>query len=151
MACTELDSFLSKFKHLQFAGIEATLTVESKNGEAFVTLKAGLGHLQPPVGFPPPHGYGVPRRVHRGPAYFRRQERRKAAQVEAADHDDTISLAGQVCDDDISDETPIQNDKSFAEKATDEVLKKQKKMLKKLMKKTLSAVFATLSAIGNMG
>ena len=90
MAFTELDSFLSKFKHLQFAGIEATLTIESKNGEAFVTLKAGLGHLQALVGFPPPHGYyDRPHRVHRGPAYCRRQERMKAAPVEAAGQDNT--------------------------------------------------------------
>ena len=132
MACTELDSFLLKFKHLQFAGIEATLTVESKNGEAFVTLKAGLGYLQPPIGFPPPPEYhGRPRRVNRGPAYFRRQERRKAARVEAADQENT-SLAVQVGDDAISEETLIQKDNNVAEKATEEVREEAENIAEKV-------------------
>ena len=135
MACVELDSFLTKFKSLQFAGIEATLTVESKNGEAFVTLKAGLGYLQPPPdGFPPPrgyHGHGRHQRVHRGPAYFRRQERRKAAkdQVEAAVQNDVTSPAVEVGDIGVSEETQEVND--VAEEATDEICEEAEKLAEK--------------------
>jgi len=38
----ELDSFITKFKHLLHNGFEATLSIESKMGKAFVVLKAGL-------------------------------------------------------------------------------------------------------------
>ena len=48
MAHTEADSFVLKFKNLWHAGVKATLTFQSDNGEAFVTLKAGLGSLPPP-------------------------------------------------------------------------------------------------------
>ena len=93
MASAEIDSFVSKFKTLQYAGKKAILTLETKNGEAFVTLKAEVGFLPPP--FPP--------RVHRPPAYLRRQERRKAArkvaesvhtvQAEQAEFDQEINDA----------------------------------------------------------
>ena len=98
MACnSELNSFLYKFKNLQFAGIEATLTLESKDGKAFVSLKADLGHLPPPqCPQPPPFlgNDGFHPRQYRGPAYFRRQEKRKAAR-EAAEKDAT--KAAQAC------------------------------------------------------
>ena len=133
MAFTELDSFLSKFKHLQFAGIEATLTIESKNGEAFVTLKAGLGYLQPPHGFPPPRGYyDRQHRVHRGPAYFRRQERRKAARVEAAEQDDTNSQAEEVREVGVSEENVLQEVNNVAEKAAEEVCEDAEKEAEKV-------------------
>ena len=47
--------------------------MEAENGEAFVTLKAGLGSLPPP----PPYVR------HRPPAYYRRQDRRKVARAAA--------------------------------------------------------------------
>ena len=68
MASGEIDSFVLKFKNLCYAGLKATLTLDAENGEAFVSLKAGLGYL----GHKPPSTF-------RGPSYFRRQERRKAA------------------------------------------------------------------------
>ena len=40
MAHCEVDSFLSKFKHLWHSGINATLTVKSTNGEATVVPTA---------------------------------------------------------------------------------------------------------------
>ena len=46
----ELDSFYTKFKHLLNSGYNATLTLESIRGEAFVCLKAGLD--SDPVNFP---------------------------------------------------------------------------------------------------
>ena len=48
MASNEIESFVYKFKNLQYAGYTATLTLEAENGEAFVTLKACLGGLPPP-------------------------------------------------------------------------------------------------------
>ena len=45
MAATlsEIDSFTAKFKALMMKGVKVTLTVEAIEGEAFITLKAGLG------------------------------------------------------------------------------------------------------------
>ena len=89
MAHTEIDSFVLKFKYLCHAGYKASLSLESDNGEAFVSLKAGLGCLPPPLLLPPARGHDHDQRLpsrHRGPAYTRRQERRRAAtklQVEA--------------------------------------------------------------------
>ena len=68
MAFIEIDSFVAKFKTLWHAGLEASLNIEAENGKAYVTLKAGLGHIPPP----PPHDGYVPR-FGRGPAYHRRQ------------------------------------------------------------------------------
>jgi hypothetical protein len=77
MAHCEVESFVTKFKHLWHAGIKVSLTIEAVDGQASVTLTAGLGNLPPPLH---PHGpHGQPFRHHRGPAYQRRQERRKAA------------------------------------------------------------------------
>ena len=93
----EVDSFVSKFKHLWNSGIDATLTVKSKNGKATVVLTADLG----PLPGPPCQVY-LPRhplRQDRSPAYQRRQERRQAAGKAAAkvDHvaeeaDDRIAV-----------------------------------------------------------
>ena len=69
MASKEIESFVSKFKNLQFAGFKALLPLEADNGEAFVTLKANLGCLTPPSFY---HGYYCDPRppVCRPPAYF---------------------------------------------------------------------------------
>ena len=77
MAHSEIDSFVTKFKQLLHAGLKANLSVEASGGEATVTLKACLGQL-PTHNF---HEYPFhPNYRHRGPAYKRRQQRRKAAQ-----------------------------------------------------------------------
>ena len=77
MAVSELDSFLLKFKHLLHAGLKASLNVEAENGEAFITLKVGLGQVPPPQF----HFQRPPSQHHRGPAYWRRQEQREAAKL----------------------------------------------------------------------
>ena len=116
MANRELDSFLCKFKNLQYAGFKALLTLEAENGEAFVTLKASIGCLPPPQEYIPPlyPGYGqrVPP-VHRSPAYHRRQERRKAARLAA---EDEKTQTEQVCDEVTEEITEVSE---VAEKATD--------------------------------
>ena len=55
--------------------------MDAENGEAFVSLKAGLGHLPPPMIVPPHYRRHCqkPPSTYRGPAYCRIQERRKAA------------------------------------------------------------------------
>ena len=75
MARAGIESFLCKFMSLQYAGIKASLTYETENGQAFVSLKADVGSL------PPPPVYHVPAR--RPPSYWCRQERRKAAKAAA--------------------------------------------------------------------
>ena len=45
MAQWELDSFYSKFKNLLCAEKNATLTLKSEAGKAFVTLSLDLGHV----------------------------------------------------------------------------------------------------------
>ena len=42
MAGVEIDNFVRKFKQLCFAGVSATLSVESSNGKAHLSLKAEL-------------------------------------------------------------------------------------------------------------
>ena len=74
MAHCEIDSFVTKFKHLCHAGYKAMLTVESSDGEVSVTLRTGLGPIP-----------SSSRPRHRGPAYQRRQERRQVARATAAD------------------------------------------------------------------
>ena len=76
MAFVELDSFVTKFRHLLSAGFNATLTLEAVNGKALVCLRSELGVYQPP----PPYDYRHRQPpLQRGPAYWRRQGRRKAA------------------------------------------------------------------------
>ena len=77
MTLCEIDSFVTKFKHLCQAGFVATLTVEAVDGKASVTLKSDLGPISPPYHAP---RHGQPR----GPSYQRRQERHQAAREAAA-------------------------------------------------------------------
>ena len=111
MAHCEVDSFVTKFKHLWHAGTKASLTIEAVDGQASVKLTAGLGYLPPPVHPLGPHGpHGQPFGQHRGPAYQRRQERRKAAgkaadqcvevsnDVAAAQADDTSENAAETAE-----------------------------------------------------
>ena len=116
MVHSEVDSFVTKFKHLCHAGFRATLTIEAVNWEASVVLKSFLGALHAPG-----HHGQPPRR--RGPAYQRRQERRQAAKA-AAGQDP--SLAVKVSDappsDDVNsaDEAGATSEHSEATTADDE-------------------------------
>ena len=89
MASTrELDSFVTKFKHLLHNGFEATLSMESKMGKAFVILKAGLDPVSTPKRTyvsqfsPSSQLSGIPSR-YRSPSYRRRQERRRIAREDS--------------------------------------------------------------------
>ena len=78
----ELESFFTKFKSLLDNGYNATLTLESVRGEAFVFLKAGLGPIINPIAsngqnVQPGKGSMYQSQRHRSPSYRRRQERRR--------------------------------------------------------------------------
>ena len=81
MEPSELDSFLVKFKHLWQAGFEAKLSVESRAGQAWVVLQAGLGQALP---FQPTVHQPHRQRNINGPARQRRRERLEAARRVAA-------------------------------------------------------------------
>ena len=79
MAQRELDSFFVKFKNLLRAEKDATLTLKSEAGRAFVTLSLDLGHVLSEQDLSP--GVGGPRN---GPARIRRREKRAAAHAKLA-------------------------------------------------------------------
>ena len=79
MAHFQVDSFVTKFKHLCHAGFKATLTITSSDGEASVVLTAGLGPIPPTQLQHDLRNHVQPR--PRGPAYQRRQARRQAART----------------------------------------------------------------------
>ena len=77
MDYTEIDNFVFKFKKLWSAGFNiASLNIESKLGEVFISLNFKVGRVIPP---PTSQSSSVsPKR--RSPSYYRRQARRKASQ-----------------------------------------------------------------------
>ena len=75
----ELDKFVRKFVNLWQAGCEASLQVETRDGNAFANLRVGLGKAQPL------HEYGQQVGGCRGgsPAKQRRRVRREAERQQA--------------------------------------------------------------------
>lgn len=73
MAQVELDSFVSKLKSLWLSGFSAKLHVETEGGKVSVRLEADLGYA------PPPRAQAEAQ--PRGPAYRRRQERRRGKRL----------------------------------------------------------------------
>ena len=119
MASREIDSFVFKFKNLQYAGLKASLTLETENGESFVTLKANLGYLHPPPN--KYHCYNAGPPVNRPPSYFRRQERLKAARVVAGEESIQAEQAQDNIQANVIEEISTETDVfKVAEKATDE-------------------------------
>ena len=85
----EIDSFVIKLKHLALNGYDASLNVETRDGKAFVTLKADLGDIKYY-----PHSQQVYRsKLSRSPSYFRRQERRREAR---GNRDSAVNRNGDV-------------------------------------------------------
>ena len=78
MVHVELDSFYVKFKHLLRAEKDATLTLKSEAGRAFVTLSLDLGHVLSEQDLRPRGG------SRNGPARVRRREKRAAARENLA-------------------------------------------------------------------
>ena len=85
MVQSELDSFFVKFKNLLHAEKDATLTLKSDAGRAFVTLSVDLGHVLSEPGL-------QQLRPRNGPARQRRREKRAAdRQVKIAAEEATLS------------------------------------------------------------
>ena len=76
MADTEIDSFVKKFKLLRGAGMQASLTLETKLGEVFISINCKVSRDVPPPKLSP--ATAVNPSKHRSPSYFRRQARRRA-------------------------------------------------------------------------
>ena len=72
---TELHSFIFKFHQLWKAGVTAHLDLDTHAGQAWVGLRVHLGQG---------HQHGAQPKPRRNPAYYRRQERRKAAKAAAS-------------------------------------------------------------------
>ena len=71
MADAEIESFLTKFKHLCSVGINASLNISSSQGKAIVTLHAEIGAFSAPTAPQTPL-------KNRSPSYHRRIARRHA-------------------------------------------------------------------------
>ena len=93
MEDVEIDSFVKKFKMLRSVGYDATLNLESKLGEVFITLNCKVGRVLPPPSTPT----SVVSK-HRSPSYYRRLARRKAARDSNSDN---VVLAEQANNDPI--------------------------------------------------
>ena len=103
MEDVEIDSFVKKFKMLRSVGYDATLNLESKLGEVFITLNCKVGRVLPPPSTPT----SVVSK-HRSPSYYRRLARRKAARDSNSEH---VVLAEQANND------PIESYSENAEEA----------------------------------
>ena len=79
MSELELSTFVKKFLQLKKAGATAHLDVDTRAGEAWVSLSV---QLQKPT-----------RKQRRSPSYYRRQEKRRAAAAEA-----TAGTSSEKCD-----------------------------------------------------
>ena len=93
MGHVEIDSFVSKFKMLWSAGVDASLNFESKPGEVFISLNCKVGRVLPPPAVP--LSSVVPK--HRSPSYYRRQARRKASR-ECSSEPPVAEQANEVVD-----------------------------------------------------
>ena len=91
----EMESFITKFESLTSMGCKASLNFTSSNGQVSVTLSADLGYCVPP--YFNQSTSNLPRRRHRGPAYFRRQLRRhNAAKASSSNADNSTEVEHDV-------------------------------------------------------
>ena len=74
MDCSEIDSFIGKYKFLINAGIKASLKINNLDGEIHVALEANLGALNEQSLSPTRSWFPG---LRRGPSYERRQIRRR--------------------------------------------------------------------------
>ena len=129
----ELTSFLTKFKQLCNAGLEASLLLKSKNGIASVSLEVTLGPL---LESSPKANQGdaaaTKRKRKRSPAYYRRQNNRRNARmsnesqnaaVEVGVHeinDDMLTSEDKEVTDDTEADITGQTDKSVSDTSSDD-------------------------------
>ena len=72
----EIKRFIRKFKSLRTAGYNASLNMECKLGEVFITLNCKVGRTVLPSPSTPSYAAVI---KSRSPSYFRRQARRRAS------------------------------------------------------------------------
>ena len=120
----EIDSFMSKFKHLLNNRFKATMTFEADNGEAINTLKAGLGSssvVSSPMIVQTRGSYSL---KQRSPSYFRRQERRRLKrQVQNAGAEEALDTAAiPVLEEKLCDRSGIDAAKANEQALSEEVV-----------------------------
>ena len=105
----ELDQFYFHFKSLLFSGFKASLVVNSENGEASVTLTAGLG---------PINNCKVVKKnkKKRSPSYFNRLEKRRndRKSSEVANQDEAVAEKVIVSTDDVATENKVDESPSLS-------------------------------------
>ena len=80
MAVRELDTFVQKFKQLWYSGLTAHLDLDTHAGQAWVGLRARLGHAPGPLHIP--SRIPSPRKTRDGPSRQRRRARRATSRQE---------------------------------------------------------------------
>ena len=91
MDYSEVDSFISKFKHLWQLGLKAHLDLDTKAGQVWVGLHVHLGHAPGPL-YKQEHFVLHPRRSTRNsPSRLRRRARRAAVKQEQQQNQEVIS------------------------------------------------------------
>ena len=80
MNCSELDSFIQKFKHLWHSGVNAHLDVNTHAGHAWVHLHVQLGQAPGPL-----HPVFPPKRKKHSPSRERHRARRAEARQKQAE------------------------------------------------------------------
>ena len=110
----ELTSFLTKFKQLCNAGLEASLLLKSKNGIASVSLEVTPGPL---LESSPKANQGdaaaTKRKRKRSPAYYRRQNNRRNARMS----NESPNAAVEVGVHEINDDMLTSEDKEVTDDA----------------------------------
>ena len=105
----ELDQFYFHFKSLLFSGIKASLVVNSENGEASVTLTAGLG---------PINNCKVVKKnkKKRSPSYFNRLEKRRndRKNSDVTIQDEAVAEEAMVSTKDVTTENKIEESPSVS-------------------------------------
>ena len=100
MEPSEIESFLAKFRCLWLSGQEAQLTMNTRNGNAWITLSLGLGYPQPPPQYSPLTPQYQPTRPSRrksknSPARKRRLAKRLANRTAATTEAEKASTQNQ--------------------------------------------------------
>ena len=115
MDMAQIQSFIFKFHQLWAAGETAHLDLDTHAGKAWVGLRVQLGN--------PAHQQQCPSRPqHRSPSYYRRQERRQAARVAAAEASRTVTEADEateIKETNNEETTEETNEVTLAEKASE--------------------------------
>ena len=98
MDCSELGSFLQKFRSLWKSGLDAHLDVHTSAGQAWVGLRVRLGHAPGPLHGIQPFSTAHQARNRNGPARQRRRSQRAAARAAQAEGNQNENLETNASD-----------------------------------------------------